>query len=193
MREMLNYRDYLIKELSDTEDAIVYLEVSIEEYQKDGDTVAFLLALQSIAKAQAENKDLIYKVRSLSGLMYYLLEEYDLALKEYNTTIELNPLAEAYYIRGLIHHHKGDYDNFIADFNRAIQIKPNNVYPYYSRGVVHLGNGDYDLAISDFNKSISLNPDFAEAFFSRGAVYREKGQYNHSIADYTKAIQLETE
>ena len=51
MREMINYRDYLIEELSDPEEAIVYLEVSIEEYQKDGDTVAFLLALQSIAKA----------------------------------------------------------------------------------------------------------------------------------------------
>ena len=61
MREMINYRDYLIKELSDPEEAIVYLEVSIEEYQKDGDTVAFLLALQSIAEAQAGNNELLPK------------------------------------------------------------------------------------------------------------------------------------
>ena len=56
MREMMNYRDYLIKELSDPEEAIVYLEVSKEEYQKDGDSVAFLIALQSIAKAQAREQ-----------------------------------------------------------------------------------------------------------------------------------------
>ena len=57
MRKMRKYRDYLIEELSDPEEAIVYLEVSIEEYQKDGDTVAFLIALQSIAKAQAGNNE----------------------------------------------------------------------------------------------------------------------------------------
>ena len=58
MREMINYRDYLIKELSDPEEAIVYLEVSKEEYQKDGDAVAFLLGLKSIAEAQAKNNEL---------------------------------------------------------------------------------------------------------------------------------------
>ena len=51
MRQMIKYRDYLIGILADPEEAIIYLEVSIEEYQKDGDTVAFLLALQSIAEA----------------------------------------------------------------------------------------------------------------------------------------------
>ena len=67
MRKMRKYRDYLIEELSDPEEAIVYLEVSIEEYQKDGDTVAFLIALQSIAKAQAENNELTSQVYLLSG------------------------------------------------------------------------------------------------------------------------------
>ena len=34
MRQMRKYRDYLIEELSDPEEAIVYLEVSKEEYQE---------------------------------------------------------------------------------------------------------------------------------------------------------------
>ena len=191
MRQMRKYRDYLVERLMDYDEAIAYFQTSAEEHQKDGDDAAFLIALQSIAKAQPENKDLIYKVRSLSGLLYYLLEEYDLALEEYNTAIELNPHAEAYYIRGLVYQQQGDYDNFIDDFNKAIELKPNNAYPYYSRGVVYMLNGDYDRAISDFNRAISLNPDFPEAYFNRGAVYRDRGEYNHSIADYNRAIQLE--
>ena len=59
MREMRNYRDYLIGILADHEEAVAYLEVSQEEYQKDGDTVAFLLALQSIAEAQVGNNELL--------------------------------------------------------------------------------------------------------------------------------------
>ena len=52
---MRKYRDYLIERLSDCEEATAYLQTSIEEYQKDGDSVAFLIALQSIAKAQDVN------------------------------------------------------------------------------------------------------------------------------------------
>ena len=67
MRQMRKYRDYLIEELSDPEEATVYLEVSKEEYQKEGDTVAFLLALQSIAEAQVGNNELLAQVYLLSG------------------------------------------------------------------------------------------------------------------------------
>lgn len=57
MREMIKYRDYLIGILADPEEAIAYLQTSQQEYQKDGDAVAFLLVLQSIAEAQGEQKD----------------------------------------------------------------------------------------------------------------------------------------
>ena len=67
MREMdPNYRDYLIVILADREEAVAYREVYQEEYQKDGDTVAFLLALQSIAEAQVGNNELLTKVNLLS-------------------------------------------------------------------------------------------------------------------------------
>ena len=77
MRKMRKYRDYLIEELSDPEEAIVYLEVSIEEYQKDGDTVAFLIALQSIAEAQAGQNDLTSQVYLLNGGLIFSRREYD--------------------------------------------------------------------------------------------------------------------
>ena len=58
MRKMRKYRDYLIGILADTEEAIAYLQTSLEEYQKDGDTIAFLIALQSLADAQGGQNDL---------------------------------------------------------------------------------------------------------------------------------------
>ena len=66
MRKMRKYRDYLIEELSDPEEAIAYLEVSKEEYQKDGDAVAFLIALQSIAEAQRRHREQRNRFPSLS-------------------------------------------------------------------------------------------------------------------------------
>jgi tetratricopeptide (TPR) repeat protein len=136
MRKMRKYRDYLIEELSDPEEAIVYLEVSIEEYQKDGDTVAFLIALQSIAKAQAENNELTSQVYLLSGGVHRSRREYDWAIEDYNTVIKLNPdNVEAYIHRGLAYHHKGEYDRAIGDFTKAIELEPNCAGAYYDRGV----------------------------------------------------------
>ena len=120
MREMINYRDYLIKELSDPEEAIVYLETSEEEYQKDGDTVAFLLAFQSIAQAQVGNNELLSQVYLLSGDVHRSRGEYDWAIEDYDTVIETNPNnVEAYIYRGLAYHHKGEYDNAIGASTKA--------------------------------------------------------------------------
>ena len=130
MRKMRKYRDYLIEELSDPEEAIVYLEVSIEEYQKDGDTVAFLLALQSIAEAQAGNNEIASQVYLLSGGAHRSRREYDWAIEDYNTVIEMKPdSVEAYIHRGLAYHHKGEYDRAIRDFTKAIELKPNYAGP----------------------------------------------------------------
>ena len=105
MREMVKYRDYLIGILSDPEEAIVYLEVSQEEYQKDGDTIAFLLALQSIAEAQTGNNELLSQVYLLSGEVHRSRGEYDWAIEDYDTVIEMNPdNVEAYIYRGLAYH-----------------------------------------------------------------------------------------
>ncbi len=61
MRKMRKYRDYLIEKLSDHEEAIAYLQTSLEEYEKDGNTSALLLALRSIAEAQGGRVEQLLK------------------------------------------------------------------------------------------------------------------------------------
>ena len=132
MREMIDYHDYLIGTLADPEEAIGYLHASIEEYQKDGDTVALLIALESIAEAQAKNKELASHVYLLSGTVYHSQGEYDLAIEDYNTALKLNPNnAEAYIYRGLVSNSGGKHDLAIEDFNKAIELKPNEAIFYF--------------------------------------------------------------
>ena len=127
MREMRKYRDYLIGRLADYEEEVAYLETSQEEYQKDGDTVAFLLALQSIAEAQVGNNELLSQVYLLSGEVHSSRGEYDWAIEDYdtvikltNTVIEADPNnAEAYIRRGMAYHHKGESDRAIEDFTKV--------------------------------------------------------------------------
>ncbi len=91
MRKMRKYRDYLIEKLSDHEESIVYLQTSLEEYQKDGNTSALLLALRSIAEAQGGRCELALHVYLLRGLVYHSQKEYGPVIEDYAKVVEQNP------------------------------------------------------------------------------------------------------
>lgn len=47
-----NFRDYHIEQLRDPEDAKIYLTVALDDYEKNGEIEAFLLAVRDVAEAQ---------------------------------------------------------------------------------------------------------------------------------------------
>lgn len=64
MREMRTWREYLIEKFADREKAISYLQVALEEYQVDGDTAAFMLALQTVVEAQGGIHELASRIHT---------------------------------------------------------------------------------------------------------------------------------
>ena len=52
MREYRNWREFLVEELAGREAAIDYLQVTLEEYQIDGDASFFLKEIQTVVEAQ---------------------------------------------------------------------------------------------------------------------------------------------
>jgi len=87
---------------------------------------------------------------SPSGAEFYLrrgedfsgVHDYDRAIDDYNTAIQLKPdYAEAYNNRGFAYYLKGDAERAIADYTRAIALRPNYPKAYNSRGVVYMSHG----------------------------------------------------
>lgn len=72
-----SYEEWLIESLRDKQEAAVYLQVAFEEFQKDGDIEALLLALRYVAEAQGGlgrlarkthlNRESLYKTLSKKG------------------------------------------------------------------------------------------------------------------------------
>ena len=52
MKKLRTWREFLIEQLADREEAIGYLQVSLEEYLVDGDTSFFLKGIRNVVEAQ---------------------------------------------------------------------------------------------------------------------------------------------
>ncbi|MBF0555700.1 MAG: hypothetical protein HQK96_14315 [Nitrospirae bacterium] len=49
---MQNYNDYVVGQLKEFDDAVLYLKIAIEEYEKDKNKEAMLIAIDHVVKAQ---------------------------------------------------------------------------------------------------------------------------------------------
>ena len=104
--------------------------------------------------------------------------------------LEKLPKASIYHYRGLAYHKKGGFDLAIEDFNKALELNPNNVETYHCRGLAYHKKGGFDLAIEDFNKALELNPNNVETYHCRGVTYYSKGDFDRAIEDFSKALKL---
>jgi tetratricopeptide (TPR) repeat protein len=87
--------------------------------------------------------------------------------------------------------HKGDFDGAIADYSKAIELKPDDPLGYYNRGIAKKAKSDDNGAIADYDKAIELNPKHAEAYYNRGNAKRDKTNgLDSAVLDFSKAIQL---
>ena len=98
--------------------------------------------------------------------------------------------AETYFIRGCEKAELRDYNGAIADYTRAIRLKPDDANAYYNRGNAKRELGQHFAAIADYDTAIRLKPDDANAYLNRGVAKAQLGQHFAAIADYDTAIRL---
>ena len=65
-------------------------------------------------------------------------------------------LAGAYSSRGVAYAKRREYDQAIADYDKAIDLDPKNAKAYYQRGYVYDIKGEHDRAMADYNKAMGL-------------------------------------
>ena len=111
--------------------------------------------------------------------------------------------------QGIFHHtralarlNEADYDNAVADMDKARElIDPQRIHlysdemhkVYFRSGVAYYDTGLYDDAIRLFDKAIDVasSSDYRAAYYQRGMSHYRKGSYRRAIADFDMLIGLE--
>ncbi len=95
-----------------------------------------------------------------------------------------------YYNSANAYYNKGQYDQAILDYNKAIEIDPRFAQAYSNRGNAYGRKGLYDKAIIDYTKAIEISPKFGKAYVNLGYIWHLKGDNESSCFFYEKACIL---
>ena len=102
---------------------------------------------------------------SQSGCCFSAKGEFDTAIQDYNTAIDLNPeFAEAHNNRGVAYYRKGEFDTAIQDYNTAIDLNPESADTYYNRGEAWLPLEEWEKAKADIITAKDMGHDIVAGF-----------------------------
>jgi tetratricopeptide (TPR) repeat protein len=72
-------------------------------------------------------------------------------------TIEQTPVtAETYINRASLCYSKGQYDDAVSNYTKAIELKPQDAVLFYNRANAYKAKSQYDKAISDYTEAFGL-------------------------------------
>ncbi|MFA6320300.1 MAG: tetratricopeptide repeat protein [Candidatus Omnitrophota bacterium] len=107
----------------------------------------------AVRKSPAKSR--VYNNR---GYAYLEKDRFDLAIKDFDKAIALEPDIEAgyYYNRGNVYNYTDKPDAAIADYSKAIEMNPYYGFAYIGRAFAYFKKKDFDKSKADVARAKSL-------------------------------------
>ena len=116
--------------------------------------------------------------------------DYDLAIKGYNLALEKDVNnALVYNNRGFSYFHKGEYENALNDYNRAIMLSPKLKIAQYNKDELLKLLKEDEKFQKIIQKSERDNLDY-RYYFNLGIQEANQGNINEAMTAYNKVIGL---
>lgn len=157
-------------------------------YMLTGDTVAAKTDLDKALELNP-NATNAYVMRA-DIAMHGAQKNYELALKDMDEAVKLQPRFAGYFInRAYLRYMLDDYFGAMADYDYAVALDPLNETAYFNRGLLRAEVRDNDKAINDFTKVVELNSDNKMARYNRSVLYADTRQWDKALDDLNSVIE----
>ncbi|MFM7907517.1 MAG: tetratricopeptide repeat protein, partial [Microcystis sp.] len=98
--------------------------------------------------------------------------------------------SELWHEKGLIHQMGKEYEQAIASYDRALEIKPDYPEAWNGRGVALHNLGRFEEAIASYDRALEIKPDYHQAWNNRGFALDDLGRFEQAIASYDRALEI---
>lgn len=150
-------------------------------------------ALAAFEEARQLN-DLDPDVHEGLGMVHFLLQAYEPAVKHLERVTRLDPRRGATWINlGAVYNRMGDYQKAAEVLRRAVQIEKKSGIAYYNLGIAYKHLKQWNLAVPAYREAIRLEPRMADAYLNLANVYSELENFPQAITHYKKALELDPE
>ena len=120
----------------------------------------FVTAIQYFTIVIEAGEGNMEKAFNYRGMCYHALKDYEAAITDYDSTIDLDKKSYiTYHNRGIAKQSAKRYNEALIDYNKALQINPNYSRAYESRAVLYYKMRDVKKAIKDCEKILELDVD----------------------------------
>ncbi|MBS0169211.1 MAG: ankyrin repeat domain-containing protein [Nitrospira sp.] len=90
--------------------------------------------------------------------------------------------AKAYRAEGVAYQKKGQPNNALFAYAKALSLDPDDDETYYGRGTALLQKDEPDEALIAFEAAIRLNPTYFEAYHATASVHTARQQWGQALA-----------
>ena len=132
-----------------------------------------------------KNKDLI-----LLGDENYRKKDYEEALKNYQSALDINPSDEVTLLKmGNIYKLKNDNKNAAEFYKRSIVVKPDYTDGWFNLGLVYANENNITEAKNSFNRVIEADPQYAYAYYALAIAAETEKNKTEALKNYKLFLQ----
>ena len=110
----------------------------------------------------------------------------------WSDTLQVSPRsALAHDKLGVALFQKGQVNDAVAQFQKALAIDPNHLKAHNNLGDALLHMGRLDEAMTQYQAALAIDPTFAIAHYNLGGTLWQKGQVDEAMAEFQKTVGLD--
>ena len=83
------------------------------------------------------------------------------------------------------------YDEAIQNYDKVLQIEPNNTAALVNKGLASSDLNRYDEAIQYYDKALHIEPNDTDALINKGTALYDLERYDESIQYYDKVLHID--
>jgi predicted O-linked N-acetylglucosamine transferase (SPINDLY family) len=126
-----------------------------------------------------------------TALQHYQQGRHIEAIRLTEQALEYAQRADAWTLLGACHRGRGELDQAIVAYRKAIQIDPNYPDAHSNLGNALRESGAIREAAEHYQAAIALQPKRSDLHNSLGGTYRDQGKLDSALACFEKALKLQ--